>query len=144
MAKILTLLIMCASQVPSLLFFSIQGHGWHGLSQGWLQSRTTSTSQGKTPWNGNSIQGMCNHIPRSKQEFNTTEVPFEPGRVKLSIKEKNRNKKAFSNPPLNYKDIFHRAGYHSHVCIPHPAKTLPVWEVPLLIPWSTHSALPEV
>lgn len=63
--------------------------------------------------------GHVQSYTRSKQEFNTTEVPFEPGRVKLSIKKKNRNEMPFSNFPLNNKDIFHRAEYHSHVTASH-------------------------
>lgn len=139
MDKTLTLLIRGAAQVPSLLLFLVQGCGWplDPWRNTWtvpgvaLQSWTPSTSPGKTLWNGNSIQGMCNHKPRSKQEFNTTEVPFEPGRVKLSIKEKNRKETPFSNPPLNNKDIFTWASFPRD-CIPHPA--LPAWEVPLLFP----------
>lgn len=126
MDKILTLLIVCASlgagcaqpsvlpgSRPWLAFRSLEKH--MDLPRGGSAELNAQHLPGKTLWNGNSIQGMCNHIPRPKQDFRTTEVSFEPGRVKLSIKEKNRNKTPFSNPSVNNKDIFHRAEYHSHV-----------------------------
>lgn len=127
MDKILPLLIMCASQgcrvCPAFSSFWSKAMVHPGRSSdlcwgGSAELNTQHLSRENTlEWQFH--PGHVQSYTRSKQEFNTTEVPFEPGRVKLSIKEKNRNEMPFSNSPLNNKDFLHRVEYHSHVTASH-------------------------